>query len=190
MATQWNMFTSSPKGPEHMALLITLFHKILTFLWHSFLRNTFLSSHFTFSLYTPFILLSGSSCVCDLQTLCDPVGCSLPGSSVHGLLQAAIMEWVDVSSSGDLPDPGIEPASPAAPALQVDSLPLSHWAKPPFILFASKCWYFICLCSQHCFSSFFFKWNYPNMWLKLSLICLCFSILNPQLDLSPELRCI
>ena len=38
-----------------------------------------------------------------------------------------------MSSSGDLPDPGIEPASPAAPALQVDSLPLSHWAKPPFI---------------------------------------------------------
>ena len=31
-----------------------------------------------------------------------------------------------MSSSGDLPDVGIEPASPAAPALQVDSLPLSH----------------------------------------------------------------
>ena len=27
---------------------------------------------------------------------------------------------------GDLPDPGIEPVSPVAPALQVDSLPLSH----------------------------------------------------------------
>jgi len=30
----------------------------------------------------------------------------------------------------DLPNPGIEPASPAAPALQADSLPLSHWASP------------------------------------------------------------
>ena len=29
-------------------------------------------------------------------------------------------------SSGDLPDPGIEPASPASPALQLESLPLSH----------------------------------------------------------------
>ena len=30
-------------------------------------------------------------------------------------------------SSGDLPDPGIEPMSPVSPALQVDSLPLSYW---------------------------------------------------------------
>ena len=35
-----------------------------------------------------------------------------------------------MSSSGDLPDVGIEPASPAAPALQVDSLPLSHRGSP------------------------------------------------------------
>ena len=32
--------------------------------------------------------------------------------------------------SGDLPDPGIEPASPASPALFVDSLPLSHRGSP------------------------------------------------------------
>ena len=39
----------------------------------------------------------------------------LPGSSVHGVLQARILEWVTFLSSGDLPDPGIEPA------LQADS---------------------------------------------------------------------
>ena len=33
-------------------------------------------------------------------------------------------------SSGNRPDPGIKPASPAAPALQVDSLPLSHLGSP------------------------------------------------------------
>ena len=32
-------------------------------------------------------------------TLCDPVGCSPPGSSAHGLLQARILEWVAVPSS-------------------------------------------------------------------------------------------
>ena len=32
-------------------------------------------------------------------TLCDPMDCSPPGSSVHGILQARILEWVDVSSS-------------------------------------------------------------------------------------------
>ena len=34
------------------------------------------------------------------------------------------------SPPGDLPDPGIEPLSPMTPALQVDSLPLSHWGSP------------------------------------------------------------
>ena len=50
--------------------------------------------------------------------------CSLPGSSVHGVLQARILEGVAVSSPGDLPDPGIEPGSLA---LQADSLP----SEPP-----------------------------------------------------------
>ena len=52
--------------------------------------------------------------------------CSLPGSSVHGISQAKIPEWVAISSSEDLPDPGIKPVSPAAPALQADSSPLSR----------------------------------------------------------------
>ena len=52
--------------------------------------------------------------------LCD----SMPGSSVHGILQARILEWVAISFSRDLPDPGIEPWSPA---LQADSLP----SEPP-----------------------------------------------------------
>ena len=33
------------------------------------------------------------------QTLCDPMDCSPPGSSVHGILQARILEWVAISSS-------------------------------------------------------------------------------------------
>ena len=32
-------------------------------------------------------------------TLCDPVDCSLPGSSVHGISQARILEWVAISFS-------------------------------------------------------------------------------------------
>ena len=32
-------------------------------------------------------------------TLCDPMDCSLPGSSVHGILQARILAWVAISSS-------------------------------------------------------------------------------------------
>ena len=40
-------------------------------------------------------------------TLCDPMDCSPPGSSVHGIFQARILEWVPIAYSGDLPDPGI-----------------------------------------------------------------------------------
>ena len=46
-------------------------------------------------------------------TLCDPLDCSLPGSSVHGILQARILEWVAIPFSKHLLDPGIEPGSPA-----------------------------------------------------------------------------
>ena len=50
-------------------------------------------------------------------TLCDPMDCSLPGSSVHGIFQASVLEWVAISSSRDLPDPWMEPAFIASPAL-------------------------------------------------------------------------
>ena len=45
--------------------------------------------------------------------LCDPMDCSLPGSSIHGIFQARVLEWVAISFSRDLPNPGIEPESPA-----------------------------------------------------------------------------
>ena len=45
--------------------------------------------------------------------------CSPPGSSVHGILPAKILEWVAIPSPGDLPNPGIDPRSPA---LQADTL--------------------------------------------------------------------
>ena len=38
---------------------------------------------------------------------CDPTDCSPPASSVHGILQARILEWVAISFSRNLPDPGI-----------------------------------------------------------------------------------
>ena len=46
-------------------------------------------------------------------TLCDPRDSSLPGSPVPGTLQARILKWVAVPSPGELPDPRIEPGSPA-----------------------------------------------------------------------------
>ena len=37
------------------------------------------------------------SCV----TLCDPMDCGLPGSSVHGISQARILQWISIPSSRD-----------------------------------------------------------------------------------------
>ena len=45
--------------------------------------------------------------------LCDPVNCRPPGSSVHGILQARILEWAAVPSS-----------------TEADSLPLNHQGSP------------------------------------------------------------
>ena len=50
--------------------------------------------------------------------LCDPMDCSLPGSSVHVIFQAEYWNGLSFPSPGDLP--GIEPRSPA---LQADTLP-------------------------------------------------------------------
>ena len=100
-------------------------------------------------------------------TLCDPMDCSSPGSSVHEILQARILDWVAIPfsrgsfqprdqthvshiadgffiiwatreaqeywngytilSPGELPNPGINPGSPA---LQADSLPAELPEKP------------------------------------------------------------
>ena len=59
-------------------------------------------------------------------TLCNPMACCAPGSSVHGILQVRILEWAPFPYPGDLPFPGIRPASPVSPALQADSLPTRH----------------------------------------------------------------
>ena len=50
-------------------------------------------------------------------TLYDPMDRSPQGSSIHGILQARILEWFAISFSGDLPDPGIDPTSLKSPAL-------------------------------------------------------------------------
>ena len=53
-----------------------------------------------------FILYYMCVCLVDWSylTLCNPMGCSLPGSSVHGFLQARLLEWVAIPfSTGSAP---------------------------------------------------------------------------------------
>ena len=85
--------------------------------------------HFIFSLKWSEVKVA-QSCL----TLCDPMECSPSGSSVHEILQARILEWIAFPPLGDLPHPGMEPASAEAPALQADLLPLSHQGSPHSML--------------------------------------------------------
>ena len=57
------------------------------------------------------VLESESEAIQSCLTLCDPMNCSLPGSLVHGISQARILEWVACPSPGDLPNPGIKSMS-------------------------------------------------------------------------------
>ena len=60
-------------------------------------------------------------------TLCDPMDCSTPGSSVHRILQARILEWIPTAFSRRTSQPRDGTQSPP---LQVDSLPSEPPGKP------------------------------------------------------------
>ena len=54
---------------------------------------------FSNDLLTSSSFLKWSEIAQSCPTLCDPMGCSLPGSSLHGILQARVLEWVAISFS-------------------------------------------------------------------------------------------
>ena len=59
-------------------------------------------------------IIQDEVCVCSVvSTLCDSMDYSLAGSSVHGIFQTRILEWVAFPSPGDHLKSGIEPAAPA-----------------------------------------------------------------------------
>ena len=90
----------------------------------NFLDKSEVFHHFkvSFSLWTSLLMTAQF-----YPTLCSPLDCSFPGSYVHAILQARILEWVAIPFSRDLPNPGIKPRSPI---LQADSLPAETPGKP------------------------------------------------------------
>ena len=66
------------------------------------------------------------------STVCDLMDYSPSGSSVHGILQARILEWLPFSSPGDLPNPRIESRAPTSHRqilyhLSHQGCPKSYW---------------------------------------------------------------
>ena len=75
-------------------------------------------------------------------TLPDPMDCSLPGSSVPGILRARILEWVAMPSFRGSSNPGIGPGSPSR---QANSLP----AELPGNFLGDLFWFFcVCVCQK------------------------------------------
>ena len=71
-------------------------------------------------------------------TLCNPLDCSPPGSSVLGFFRQDYWSGLPFPPPGDLPDPGMEAASPVSPALQRDSLLLRHQRSPLNFMLLSR----------------------------------------------------
>ena len=71
------------------------------------------SSDFGRCSFSPTTFLSACVHAQSCPTLCEPMDCSSPDFSVHGTSQGRALGWVAIYSSRDLPDPGIEPESPA-----------------------------------------------------------------------------
>ena len=88
------------------------------------------------------------ACAKSLQScpnLCNPIS-SPPGFSVHVILQARILEWLLFPSPEDLPNSGIEPEPLKTPAMQVDSLPLSHQGSPKMWCVYIYTYMYMCVC--------------------------------------------
>ena len=91
------------------------------------------------------------------NNLCNPwTVCSPPGSSVHGILQAKILEWVVIPFSRGSSWSRTEPGSPA---LQADFYPLSHQGSPVLV--------FLCPIILFSFSHLSCPRTLPNMLAKL-----------------------
>ena len=93
------------EGFGDLHVQINVFHQI----WEGF--SHFLKCFFFFSLSPVLLVLLVCVGISVMPNLCNTMDCSLPGSSVHGIFQARILEWVAISSPRNLPDAGIEAQS-------------------------------------------------------------------------------
>ena len=75
-------------------------------------------------------------CLCVCVRRCSVVSFATPWTAARqapvsmGFSRQEYLSGLPFSTPGDIPDPGIQLASPASPALQADSLPLSHLGSP------------------------------------------------------------
>ena len=108
-------------------------------------------------------MLSHFSCL----TLCDPLDCIPPGSSVYGILQARRLEWVAMLSSRGSPQPRDRTL---ISSLQGNSLPLSHQGKPKVCPVVAKIWLFLKILLKFTWFTIVFISAALQIWLRYMYI--------------------
>ena len=101
----------------------------------------------------------------------QPCDCSLPGSSVLGVLQAKILKWVAMPSSGDLPDPEIKPMAPGLLHCRQILFPLSHLKSPSVNIYIYILFHYG-LSQDIQYNSYVIQWDlvvYPNLILRTTM---------------------
>ena len=113
-------------------------------------------------------------CSAKLLQLCDPMDCSLPDSSVHGILQVRILEWSAMSSSREIfPTQGWNQVS-CLLHWQVGSLPLAPPGKPFLVKAVGLFWEARGPEFQQAFSSSPHSTSLPSAWCPYSVSQLLF----------------
>ena len=101
LCIMFNFFLSSIHEIMNLMCLLYDMYVILTILLCVYAQSLSCADTFLFFFFLSFFLSDSF----------QPMDCSLTGSSVHGILQARMLEWVSISSSSRSSDPGIEPMS-------------------------------------------------------------------------------
>ena len=85
VAIAFSRGSSQPRDQTHISYISSIGRWVLYPQGHHRIPNT----------YILYVKVKVKSCA----TLCDPMDCSLPGSSVHGIFQAIVLEWIAISFS-------------------------------------------------------------------------------------------
>ena len=96
-------------------------------------QNTAISCPFSSSYAVPYVQILRCECMLShgvMSRLFDPINCSLQSSSVHGILQERILEWVVISSSRGSSWPRDWNCISCISCIAADSLPWSHQESP------------------------------------------------------------
>ena len=116
-----------------------------------------------------YILLHACSVTQLYPTLCDPMDCSLPGSSVHGIFHARILKWVAISSSKESSQPRDWTCISCISCIAGEFFTPEPLGKPTYMLYIVL---FIHVCAYMCIS-----------------MCICCSVTKSYLNLCDPVDC-